>query len=92
MKVYVISAIVLIMSPQIWAQGKTLHDANCLQCHASITGDKPNSLYSRADHKIQTFAALEKQVKSCAVAADANWSDEQRKTVVNYLSETFYRF
>lgn len=92
MKIYMICAMMLLMSPQIWAQGKTLHDTTCLQCHASLTGDNPNSLYSRADRKVTTFAALQKRVKACAVAADANWSDAQRKEVVNYLSETFYHF
>jgi mono/diheme cytochrome c family protein len=92
MKSYLISALILMTSSQVLAQGKTLHDANCLQCHASITGGKANSIYSRADHKIKTLAALEKQVSNCAVAADANWSETQREAVVNYLSETFYHF
>jgi len=92
MKSYLISALMLLISSQVLAQGKTLHDANCLQCHASLTGNKPNSLYSRTDHKIKTFAALVKQVSGCAVAADANWSETQREDVVNYLSETFYHF
>jgi mono/diheme cytochrome c family protein len=92
MKSFLICALVLMLSPQIWAQGKTLHDASCLQCHTSITGGKPNSLYSRSDHKVKSIASLEKQVKGCAVAADANWSTVQREAVVNYLSETFYHF
>lgn len=74
------------------AQGKDLHDAVCLQCHASLTGGKPTSLYTRADRKVKTLASLQQRVKGCAIAADANWSDAERKSVVNYLSTTFYGF
>jgi mono/diheme cytochrome c family protein len=74
------------------AQGKDLHEALCLQCHASLTGGKPTSLYTRADRKVTTLAGLEKRVKGCAIAADANWSDAERESVVKYLSTTFYSF
>lgn len=82
----------LALSPMVMAQGKNLHDAACLQCHASLTGGKPTSLYTRNDRKVKTLASLQKQVKGCAIAADANWSDAERESVVQYLSQTFYRF
>lgn len=91
MKFYLLS-LLLLLPMVVLAQGKTLHDASCLQCHASITGGKANSLYSRAEHKVTSLAALQKRVKGCAVAADVSWSNEQRATVVNYLAKTFYRF
>lgn len=82
----------LFFSPVVMAQGKALHDVACLQCHASLTGGKPNSLYTRSDHKIKTLSGLKKQVKGCALAADANWTEQQHKDVVNYLATTFYHF
>ena len=81
-----------MVSTAVMAQGKDLHDTSCLQCHASLTGGKPNSMYTRPDHKISSLSALKKQVQGCAVAADANWSDEQREAVVSYLAKTFYHF
>ena len=87
-----ISVMLLMLSPLVLAQGKTLHDKSCLQCHTSITGGNANSLYTRADHKVTTFAGLQKQVKGCALAADTDWSDTQRSAVVNYLASSFYQF
>jgi mono/diheme cytochrome c family protein len=72
--------------------GQSLHDSSCLQCHSSLTGGKPNTLYSRADKKVTTFEGLQKRVKGCAIAADVNWSDKQRARVVQYLSDQFYHF
>ncbi|KKM66666.1 hypothetical protein LCGC14_1478940 [marine sediment metagenome] len=82
----------LALSPMVMAQGKRLHDAACLQCHASLTGGKPANLYTRNDRKVKTLASLQKQVKGCAIVADANWTDAERESVVQYLSQTFYRF
>tara|TARA_R110002050_G_scaffold268113_1_gene409998 strand:- start:51069 stop:51350 length:282 start_codon:yes stop_codon:yes gene_type:complete len=82
----------LALSPAVMAQGKALHDAACLQCHASLTAGKPTSLYTRADRKVKTLASLQKRVKGCAIAADANWSEAERESVVQYLSKAFYGF
>jgi mono/diheme cytochrome c family protein len=74
------------------AQGKALHDAACLQCHASLTAGKPAHLYERLDRKVTTLAGLTKRVNYCAVAADVDWNKEQREAVVGYLNEQFYKF
>ena len=88
-----VSVFSLMASTSVMAiDGKVLHDAACLQCHASLTADQPNSLYTRSDRKVESFVALQKRVKGCAVAADAKWSEQQRETVVHYLSTTFYHF
>lgn len=76
----------------VMAQGKGLHDTSCLQCHASLTGGKPTSLYTRADRKVTTLPSLKQRVKGCAIAADANWSDAERESVVQYLTTAFYGF
>lgn len=82
----------LVLSPVVMAQGKGLHDAACLACHASLTGGKPTHLYTRTDRKVTTFPNLQQRVKGCAIAADANWSDSERASVVQYLDATFYHF
>ncbi|MDF1587613.1 MAG: hypothetical protein P1P93_00410 [Gammaproteobacteria bacterium] len=93
MRTLLLMSIIGLSSPVVFAgEGQILHDAACLQCHASLTGGKPTSIYTRADRKIATFASLQKQVKGCAVAADVAWSDKQRAQVVQYLSERFYHF
>lgn len=92
MRILFLVAIIGLSSPAFAGDGQNLHDAACLQCHASLTSGKPNSFYTRADRKVTTFEALQKQVKGCAVAADVSWSDKQRAQVVQYLSDRFYHF
>lgn len=92
MKQLILMVILLTSTSVMAIDGKALHDAVCLQCHSSLTDGKPTSLYTRADHKVKTLSALQKRVKGCAVAADANWTDEQREAVVQYLAKNFYNF
>ena len=92
MRILLLISIIGLSSPVFAGEGQTLHDAACMQCHASLTGGKPTGLYTRADRKVTTFEALQKRVKGCAVAADVSWSDKQRAQVVQYLSGSFYHF
>ena len=82
----------LSVSTLLLADGKALHDASCMQCHASLTGGDGNSLYDRSDRKVKSLAGLEKRVANCATAADANWTAEQQQQVIDYLNSRFYRF
>jgi mono/diheme cytochrome c family protein len=82
----------LLLSAAVSAQGQALHDAACLQCHASLSNGNPYQLYQRQDRKVKTLDGLRKRVKNCAVAADVSWTNEQREAVVTYLRENFYQF
>lgn len=73
-------------------RGKQLHDENCLKCHTSIMGGDPNTIYTREDRRIGSFAALDKQVRRCKTSLGASWPDDQIDDVVTYLNETFYKF
>lgn len=87
-----IAGLLLSVSSLLLADGRALHDANCMQCHASLTGGDGNTLYSRSDRKVKTLAGLEKRVANCAIAADANWTPAQQQQVIDYLNSRFYRF
>jgi len=89
---FLVALLLLTATTVVLAQGKKLHDTACLQCHSSLTGGKPNSFYTREDRKVNSWASLQQRVKGCAVAADVNWTDKQRKLVVNYLANSFYKF
>lgn len=89
---YLVTLIFLSVSATALAQGKQLHDASCMQCHTSLTGGQPNSIYSRAERSVKTLDGLEKRVANCAIAADANWTAAQQKQVVDYLNSQFYKF
>lgn len=87
-----IAGCLLSVSTILLADGKSLHDASCMQCHASLTGGDSNSLYSRGDRKVKSLAGLEKRVANCAIAADANWTPAQQQQVIDYLNSGFYHF
>ena len=87
-----IAGCLLSVSTVVLADGKALHDASCMQCHASLTGGDANSLYSRSDRKVKSLTGLEKRVANCAIAADANWTPAQQQQVIDYLNSGFYHF
>ncbi|HCC81804.1 MULTISPECIES: cytochrome c [unclassified Methylophaga] len=89
---YLVAMIFLSVSATTLAQGKQLHDANCMQCHASLTDGKANSLYTRDKRGVKSLEGLNKRVANCAIAADVNWTPEQQKQVVEYLNSEFYKF
>ena len=66
-------------------QGKKLHDANCTTCHST-------SVYTRPDRKVKSLAALNKQVTSCTHMAQVTLSEDEQKSVVEYLNRQFYKF
>jgi cytochrome c2 len=67
------------------AEGKKLHDANCTQCHST-------SVYTRPDRKVKSLAALSSQVTSCTHMAQATLTEDEQKSVVEYLNQQFYKF
>jgi len=82
----------IVFSSAAQAQGQALHDAACLQCHASLGGGNPYQLYQRADRQVKNLSELEKRVAFCMKAADVNWNKAQQQAVVQYLRTEFYRF
>ena len=67
------------------AEGKRLHDANCVSCHAV-------SFYTRQDHKARSLDGLKKQVENCTHMAQKEFSPAERQDIVKYLNDQFYRF
>ena len=45
------------------SNGKTLHDGNCINCHASLLGGDGTSIYTRENRKMESYAGLDKQVR-----------------------------
>ncbi|HKK05630.1 MAG TPA: cytochrome c [Gammaproteobacteria bacterium] len=73
-------------------RGKELHDQNCIQCHASIVGGNGTAIYTRPDRRIDSLAALNKQVHRCKNSLGVSWPEDQIQDVVAYLNHTFYHF
>ncbi len=57
----------------------------CTRCHDS-------GVYTRADRKISSLAALGKQVRICNIMTEANWFDDEIDEVVEYLNSAYYKF
>lgn len=72
------------------AKGHDLHQQNCLSCHSSMTGGKPNSLYTRDNRRVNSLAGLNKQVRRCELSLGLKWFDDDINNVAAYLNETFY--
>jgi mono/diheme cytochrome c family protein len=67
------------------AQGKKLYDANCTKCHST-------DVFTRQDRKIKSLPALNERVGACMHAAQVTLTDDEQKSIVQYLNEEFYKF
>jgi mono/diheme cytochrome c family protein len=67
------------------AEGKRLHDANCLSCHDS-------SVYTRKDRQVGSLNALQEQLANCSHMAKKEFSAKETQDIVKYLNDAFYRF
>ena len=67
------------------AEGKKLHDTNCVKCHDA-------SVYTRKDRHIKSLDELNGQLSSCAHGAQVILTDDEQRNIVKYLSEQFYKF
>ena len=67
------------------ADGKRLHDANCLGCHDT-------GIYTRKDRHVQSLDALKKQLASCSHMAKKEFSAIETQNILTYLNDQFYQF
>jgi cytochrome c553 len=72
-------------------KGAKLHQQHCVSCHGSLTGGKPDTIYTRSDRRVTTLAGLRKQVQRCELSLGLSWFDEDVDAVTGYLNESFYR-
>jgi mono/diheme cytochrome c family protein len=73
-------------------RGKSLHDENCTHCHKSMMGGDGSAIYTRPDRRIESLAALRKQVTRCKNSLGMSWPDDQIDDLVAYLNTTYYKF
>jgi hypothetical protein len=66
-------------------EGKQVHDAHCTTCHST-------SVYTRQDRKIKSLSALSRQVASCTHMAQVTLTEDEQRSVVEYLNQQFYKF
>ena len=67
------------------ADGKRLHDANCLGCHDT-------GIYTRKDRRIRSLDALKEQLADCSHMAKIEFSAIETQNIIKYLNDQFYQF
>ena len=66
-----------VLSAADFSNGKSLHDGNCINCHASLLGGDGTSIYTRENRKMESYADLDKQVRRCRDSLGMPWPEEQ---------------
>ena len=67
------------------ADGKRLHDAKCVACHDT-------NVYTRKGRQIQSLEGLKQQMENCSHMARIELSEPEKRNIVKYLNDQFYRF
>jgi hypothetical protein len=67
------------------ADGKRLHDANCMGCHDT-------AIYTRKDRLIRSLDALETRLGDCSHMANKEFSATEKQNIIKYLNDQFYQF
>ena len=67
------------------ADGKRLHDTNCIGCHDT-------SIYTRKDRLVQSLDALKKRLGDCSHMANKEFSAIETQNIIKYLNDQFYQF
>ena len=87
-----VSALMLLIAsayaaelPGASADGKRLHDANCMGCHDT-------GIYTRKDRLIGSLDALQKRLSDCSHMAKKEFSAIETQNIIRYLNDQFYQF
>lgn len=87
-----VSLLILLMPSSAYAElpgdsadGKRLHDANCMGCHDT-------GIYTRKDQLVRSLDALKKQLGGCSHMAKKEFSAIETQNIIKYLNDQFYQF
>jgi mono/diheme cytochrome c family protein len=74
------------------AAGKTLHEKNCIACHASSYGGDGSVIYTRDFAKVTSAKGLVTQVRNCNTNLGLKWFEDEELNVAAHLNQTYYKF
>ncbi len=101
MKVILITAIILLSATAQaapFAKGdattgkKLFSQNNCNACHISMLGGDGNTMFTRAERKVKTPAALATQIMNCSTNLGLMLFEENEAHLGAYLNKSFYKF
>lgn len=73
--------------------GKALFEKNnCNGCHAKMLGGDGSAVFTRAEHKVKTPAALSTQIRRCSSNLGLMLFEEDEENLAAYLNKTYYKF
>ena len=72
--------------------GKSLHQENCIACHAAMTGGDGSVLYTRKDHRVTSLGLLNKQINRCQSSLELHWTSDDIGQVQQFLNINYYQF
>ena len=67
------------------AEGKRLHDVNCMGCHDT-------GIYTRKNHLVRSLDALKERLGDCSHMAKKEFSASETQNIIRYLNDQFYHF
>ena len=67
------------------ADGKRLHDANCMGCHDT-------RIYTRKDRLVGSLDGLQRRLSDCSHMAKKEFSAIETQNILKYLNDQFYQF
>jgi len=78
-------ALGLITAPLQADEGKVLYENSCTKCHGT-------DVFTKEDRGIKSLEGLKTRVMQCNNVAENKLSDEELKSVADYLNKNFYKF
>lgn len=104
MRTYIVriifSFIVLVLSNAALAdeininaqKGRVLHDKLCISCHVGMFAGDGSGIYTRIDRKVNSLQGLRGQIGNCNHNLGLKLTEQQLTTILDYLSQTYYKF
>ena len=68
------------------------YEAECVACHEQMVSGNAKVLYTRKDRLAKNYAELKSRVSYCIEQLELNWSEEQTRSVVDYLAKRYYKY
>ncbi len=93
MKIILCMPLLMLLMPSAYAavlpgdsaEGRRLHDANCMGCHDT-------GIYTRKDHIGRSLDALKERLGDCSHMAKKDFSAIETQNIIKYLNDQFYQF
>lgn len=73
-------------------QGKRLHQAQCVACHAKMYGGDGSRMYTRAGRQLSDKLELLQRTASCNATMNTGWFPEEEAHVAAWLNKEYYHF